>query len=443
MRALAIIKQTRPILRNWPAEAAGRKNMLLLIQLRWIAAAGQLLTILIVHYGMGIRLPLPAMMIVPVAATGLNIGSLAVLRQRQTVASAELFLALLFDVVALTIQLYLSGGATNPFIYLFLLQVVLGAILLDTLSAWAIVFITSVFAGWLATAYWPLVLPDRFIGALFELHIIGAWICFALIAVLIVFFVTRISRNLQARDAGLADMRQRAAEEDHIVRMGLLASGAAHELGTPLSSLAVILNDWKRMPEFAAQPGLIGEIEEMQVAVQRCKSILSGILLSSGEARGEAPTIISIRIFLDYIVKEWSVAHPGVSVDYDNIVDAEMEIVADPVLKQVIYNVLDNASEASPYWIGLSVDRSGDFLRLIVRDDGPGFAPEMLENLGKPYQSSKGKQGGGLGLFLVVNVMRKLGGDVTAENGIAGGAIVTLLFPLDTLGVRRKDSDGR
>ncbi|MGV3768530.1 MAG: ATP-binding protein [Sphingobium phenoxybenzoativorans] len=443
MRALKIISQTRPILRNWPAEAAGRKNMLLLIQLRWIAAAGQLFTILIVHYGMGIRLPLLVMMIVPVAATGLNLGSLAVLRRRQTVANAELFLALLFDVVALTIQLYLSGGATNPFIYLYLLQVVLGAILLDTLSAWAIVFATSVFAAILAKFYWPLVLPSALAESLFEMHIIGAWICFALIAVLLVVFVTRINRNLQARDARLADMRQRAAEEDHIVRMGLLASGAAHELGTPLSSLAVILNDWKRMPALAAQPGIIGEIEEMQVAVQRCKTILSGILLSSGEARGEAPTIISIRIFLDYIVKEWSVAHAGVEVDYDNSADAGLEIVADPVLKQVIYNVLDNASEASPDWISLSVDQQGNFLRLVVRDDGPGFASGMLENLGKPYQSSKGKQGGGLGLFLVLNVMRKLGGEVTAENGVMGGAIVTLLFPLDTLGVRRGDGDVR
>lgn len=443
MRALKIISQTRPILRNWPAEAAGRKNMLLLIQLRWIAAAGQLFTIMIVHYGMGIRLPLLAMMIVPVAATGLNIGSLAVLRSRQTVANAELLLALLFDVVALTIQLYLSGGATNPFIYLYLLQVVLGAILLDTLSAWAIVFVTSIFAAILAKFYWPLVLPSALAESLFDMHIIGAWICFALIAVLLVVFVARINRNLQARDARLADMRQRAAEEDHIVRMGLLASGAAHELGTPLSSLAVILNDWKRMPALAAQPGIIGEIEEMQVAVQRCKTILSGILLSSGEARGEAPTIISIRIFLDYIVKEWSVAHSGVEVDYDNSADAGLEIVADPVLKQVIYNVLDNASEASPDWISLSVDQQGHFLRLVVRDDGPGFAPGMLENLGKPYQSSKGKQGGGLGLFLVLNVMRKLGGEVTAENGITGGAIVTLLFPLDTLGVRRGDGDAR
>jgi two-component system sensor histidine kinase RegB len=443
MRALKIISQTRPILRNWPAEAAGRKNMLLLIQLRWIAAAGQLFTIMIVHYGMGIRLPLLAMMIVPVAATGLNIGSLAVLRRRQTVANAELLLALLFDVVALTIQLYLSGGATNPFIYLFLLQVVLGAILLDTLSAWAIVLVTSIFAAILAKFYWPLALPSSLAESLFEMHIIGAWICFALIAVLLVIFVTRINRNLQARDARLADMRQRAAEEDHIVRMGLLASGAAHELGTPLSSLAVILNDWKRMPAVVAQPGLIEEIGEMQVAVQRCKTILSGILLSSGEARGEAPTIISIRIFLDYIVKEWSVAHSAVEVEYDNGVDAGLEIIADPVLKQVIYNVLDNASEASPDWISLSVDQSGDFLRLIVRDDGPGFAPEMLENLGKPYQSSKGKQGGGLGLFLVLNVMRKLGGEVTAENGVMGGAIVTLLFPLDTLGVRREGGDVR
>src|SRR4029077_14698827 len=100
-------------------------------------------------------------------------------------------------------------------------------------------------------------------------YIQGLLLCFALNAALLVIFITRINRNLRARDARLADLRERASEEEHIVRMGLLASGAAHELGTPLSTLSVILGDWRRMPAIAADPQMLEEIEEMQAQVQR------------------------------------------------------------------------------------------------------------------------------------------------------------------------------
>ena len=116
----------------------------------------------------------------------------------------------------------------------------------------------------------------------------GLLLCFVLDAALLVVFIARISRNLRQRDAKLADLRQRAAEEEHIVRMGLLASGAAHELGTPLATLSVILGDWAHMAPFAAEPELREEIEEMQRQIERCKSIVSGILTAAGETRGEA-----------------------------------------------------------------------------------------------------------------------------------------------------------
>jgi two-component system sensor histidine kinase RegB len=96
----------------------------------------------------------------------------------------------------------------------------------------------------------------------------------------------------------------------------------------------------------------------------------------------------------------------------------------------MICNVLDNALEASPRWIGLTVTRLSDTLNLVVEDAGPGFAPDMLAQLGKPYRSSTGRPGGGLGLFLVMNVARTLGGSVTASNREAGGAVVTLSLPL-------------
>jgi two-component system sensor histidine kinase RegB len=258
----------------------------------------------------------------------------------------------------------------------------------------------------------------------------GVLICFALNAALLVVFITRISRTLRARDARLADLRQRASEEEHIVRMGLLASGAAHDLGTPLATLSVILGDWCHLPHFTSDPELLDEVNEMQAQVQRCKTILSGILLSAGKARGESSVETTVSTFLDDLAEEWRATRPVFEFDYENRFGRDLPMVSDSALKQAISNVLDNALEASPHWVRLEAAHVGDTLRITVIDDGPGFTPALLSDFGKPYASTKGRPEGGLGLFLVVSVARTLGGSVDVRNRPEGGAEVTLSLPL-------------
>ncbi|AWN49818.1 histidine kinase [Methylobacterium terrae] len=412
----------------------GRQNLLLLVQLRWIAVAGQVMTIAVAQAGLGIALPLWPMAMVLIGLVLLNVASVGRLARGGGVTEGVLFVALLLDVVALTVQLYLSGGATNPFTSLFLLQLTLAAVLLSSRATIALVALTTASLGLLLLAYRPLVLPGGE-DELFRLYLVGMLVGFVIDAALIAVFVTRISRNLRRQDARLADLRQRAAEEDHIVRMGLLASGAAHELGTPLSSLSVILGDWRRMPDLTASPEIAREIEEMQEAVGRCKAIVTGILLAAGAARGEAPHLTSVRTFVDELVGDWRRMRSCFCLQVRDEFGEDEEIVSDTALKQVLFNVLDNALDMSPSFVELHVRRDGDTLRLSVTDRGPGFAPEMLARLGQPYTSSKGRLGGGLGLFLVVNVVRKLGGTVEARNRSYGGAVVTISLPLSGLTV--------
>ena len=336
-------------------------------------------------------------------------------------------------------QLHLSGGATNPFVTLFLLQAVLAAVLLQTWSTWTIVAITGGCFIWLTTSYNEIGFstPE---GAsahsrLFDLHIYGMFVCFLLAAVLLVLFVTRINRNLRDQDLRLAELRQQSAEEGHIVRMGLLASGAAHELGTPLATLSVILNDWEHMPTLCADEELTMEIAEMQTQLNRCKTIVSGILRSSGEERSEYSERTSIVSFIDGVVDDWEDSRNPVRFEYTNRLHVDFTIASDVLLQQVLFNVLDNALEASPAWVGIDISRNVEMLSIAVRDAGPGFAPDMLAEFGKPYRSTKQKPGSGLGLFLVVNVLRKLGGQATAANVPNGGAIVELRLPIAALAV--------
>ncbi len=413
-------------------DLSGHENMLQLVQLRWLAVAGQLATILLTHFAFDIRLPMVPMLGVLAGLVVLNGVSLIVLRARRPITNVELFGALLLDVAALSVQLYLSGGATNPFVSLFLLQVVLGSVLLDRWSSWALVAATSVAFAILTAVYRPIALPSDLGVGLFALHVQGMWVCFALVAVLLVMFVTRINGNLRAQDRRLAEIRRQAVEEEHIVRIGMLASGAAHELGTPLSSLSVILGDWRRVPDIARDPDLARDVADMQAEVQRCKAIVTGILLASGDPRGEESAATTVRALFDRVIADWSAARDFAHLRYDDRFGEDVSIASDVVLQQAVYNLLDNAAEVSPGGIDIRLTRADDLLMLVVRDQGPGFAAEQLANLGQPYNSSKPELGRGLGLFLVGNVARKLGGTLTARN-TGSGAEVTLRLPLDAI----------
>lgn len=421
------------VARSLPRVAAGRENMLQLVQLRWLAVAGQLATILVTQFVFGIALPLWPMLAVLAGLVALNLASLALLRLERPIAEAALLGTLLLDVASLSAQLYLSGGATNPFVSLFLLQVVLGSVLLDRGSSWALVVVTSLAFALLTIRYRPIVLPPTLGRSLFALHVQGMWVCFALVAILLVLFVTRINGNLRAQDARLARVERQAVEEEHIVRIGMLASGAAHELGTPLSSLSVILGDWQHAGVAADHAELRRDIEDMQAEVQRCKAIVTGILMASGDPRGEASAATTVRRLLESIVGDWTTARDFAGLRYRDDFGDDVTIASDVVLQQAVFNLLDNAAEVSPDRIEIALARDGEALLLRVRDWGPGFAAEQLAGLGKPYNTSKAQLGRGLGLFLVGNVARKLGGQLTALNLPDGGAEVALRLPLSTL----------
>ena len=423
--------------------AAGyrHKNMLYLIRLRWIAIAGQISTIAVVSFILGIHLPLPQMLAVLACLVAFNIGSHLRWHENPIVTNREMFLALLVDVGSLTAQLYFSGGTTNPFAFLFLLQVILSAVLLDAWATWTIVAITCLCLAGLSLFSRPLQLLLEQSDAFPTLYVNGMLICFLLNAGLLVILITRITGNLRAGDAQLADLRQRAVEEEHIVRMGLLASGAAHELGTPMATMSVILGDWRRMPEFANNPLLQEDIAEMQTQLQRCKSIVTGILMSAGETRGESSAKTTIRKFLGDLVKEWRASRPVVGFSYEDHIPQDRPVVFDSALKQTICNLLDNALDASPQWLKLEARLEGNTLQLTVTDAGPGFSPTMLANFGKPYHSSKGRPGGGLGLFLVVNVVRTLGGSAAARNHPRGGAVVEIKLPLAAIALEDKKEE--
>lgn len=421
-------------------DPTGSRNLRLLVTLRWIAVGGQIASIGAVVLLFDVDLPWQPMAAVVAGLVLLNLLSLWRLRFRRPVAQAELLGALLIDVAALTFLLYLSGGASNPFAFLYLLQVALGAVMIDRRATLVLLAATvAAFVG-LTIFNVPLPLLERPVSSAVTFQTIGLVICFAINASLLVVFVTQVAGNIRDRDARLAALRQRAAEEDHIVRMGLLASGAAHELGTPLSTVSIILSDWKRMPAVKAEPSLIADVETIEAELKRCKDIVSGILLSAGEMRGESAEVTTLGAFFDGLAADWSERRPGTAFHYYRDAEGEVAMVLDSTLRQSIVNVLDNAYEVSPARIRFTVERESDVLKIETRDEGPGFDAGILEALGRPYQSTKDAPGRGLGLFFAMNALRKLGGRLEAANRPGGGAVVTLLLPLAPLLIEEEEA---
>jgi len=423
-----LLALTRPRVSGTASEDVGGENMRQLIQLRWIAVAGQVLAILVAHFALGVRLPLLPMLVVAAGLAGANLLFTLGLR-RVRIAGAEFLLALLIDMAALTAQLYLSGGADNPFVSLYLLQVALGAILLPPALVAPLVAACCVAYAYLSVRHLPLRVPGTLSSALPDLLLVGQVASFVMVAGLLVLFITRVSRNLRARDAYVAELAQRAAEEDGIVRMGLFASGAAHELSTPLSTLSVLVADWQRDRRIAADDGLREELAEARAEIERCKQIVSNILHSAGEARGEAMDSTDVAELLARIGADWREAHPVSSLAYANEGLQGARVAAEPALRQAIWSLLENAADVSPDALSLTAERAGREVAICVRDAGPGFREDQLAKVGKLYQSTKGP-GHGLGLFLAVNVARRLGGRLAAANLQPRGAEVRMVLPL-------------
>ncbi|UUR07950.1 ATP-binding protein [Sphingomonas glaciei] len=426
MPLLALTHQPSRLPGRSPQEAV-IENMRLLIQLRWIAVAGQLVAILVSHFLLDVALPLTAMLSVAGLLALGNVLFSVTLKERWVVPG-ELFLALLLDMAALTAQLYLSGGVRNPFVALYLLQIVLGAVLLPAGRAWLLVGVSIAAFALLSASHLPLKLPPLAAGD-FDLGLIGEEIAFVMVAVLLVLFTTRISRNLRARDAYVAELRQRAAEEDSIVRMGLFASGAAHELGTPLSSLSVLVGDWQRMADRSSDPNFREELADAHRAVERCREIVSDILDTSGLPRGEAMASLAAESLLEGLVADWKTLHEEVPLDASFGAVKGARIPGEPALRQALWSLLENAGEASPGGIVMRAEVTDDRLVVHILDDGPGFAPEQIAALGQALRSAKGA-GHGLGLFLAASVARRLGGSLDASNRAEGGASVRFALPL-------------
>ncbi|MGL4513403.1 MAG: ATP-binding protein [Lacipirellulaceae bacterium] len=423
-------------------------------KLRWVAALGQLVTIAVVAWPLGIsvpRGPLLALVAVTVASNAVFWWWSKGLRGATPPSRAEWQAVLgglmLLDLVMLTAILYLTGGTTNPFVLFYFVNLALSGVLLPAWWAWVLSMLAVIAFGYLSCSHEavPVLQDPARLRSLKELAAAGvgapiamwgAWVAFAGCAAVIVAFTTRLTAELRS-----SERRRRRAEEERaraakLEALGTLAAGAAHELATPLSTIAVATGEALRQLEGAgASLEALDDLRLVRSELTRCRTILDRMSVRSGQAPGERPETIRAAALVEEVLGELA-ARDRVRVEYESGAGRLEVLIPRVALSQALRGVVQNAIDAtaesaSTVPVEVRADPLASTLRLRVIDNGPGMPPAVLARASEPFYTTKPPgRGMGLGLYLARSVVERLGGSLRIESIPGSGTTVTIVLPL-------------
>jgi two-component system sensor histidine kinase RegB len=411
-------------------------NLRRLNGLRLIVLAAEILVVWLAMTRWMLPLPIRPLAGLFIAVAAASLLTAIRLRLAREISDSELFAQFTVEVLAFTALLYLSGGASNPFAPFYLLPLVLTAMALPVGYAWAMIALTVLSYSLLTRFYVPL--PEIHAGhgepRGAGLHDLGMWTGFVFSALLIGGFAVRMGRSVRERDRRIAELHEQRLQQEHLLALGTLATGAAHELGTPLATLAVVLKDTE-----AAEPLGSSRLTLLREQVARCKGILGSLTASTGVLRAESGQAIGLEHWLQGLCARWQRDRAGVQaeISFDGPRPAPC-LVVEQTLEHAIINVLNNAADASPQAVRVQVRWTAEDLMLEVCDRGSGLAPELQGRVGTPGLTTK-PDGLGLGLFLSLHTLRRFEGEVQLADREGGGTCCRVRLPLASLRI----DDGR
>lgn len=348
-------------------------------------------------------------------------------RRRQPVRDSELLLQLFVDVSVLSLVLYFTGGATNPFVSFYLPALAVAAAILPTSYALLLALYSLICYSLLTIFYRPLHVHDAMLGM--HYHLVGMWLNFLVSAVLITWFVTRMSATVRGHEAQLAQAREQHLLNERIVALGTQAASAAHEMGTPLSTIALIVGElYVDAGRNEALRPFRDDLTIIEEQIALCKAALDRMSMHVQPSTTEA--MISLSDWLRHFYDAWRLRHPSVMVSL-SLAETSFPVIQPQLLAQVVSTLLDNAAQAvgSVGVVELELRMHDASITICVRDDGPGIAPELLTRLGyEPVRSTTG--GKGIGLMLAFATARQLGARLALSSRSGQGTTALLTLPL-------------
>ncbi len=412
-----------------------RRNVRLdtLVRLRWLAIIGQTTAVLAVYYGLDFELPIYACLAAIALAAWLNVALRLRFHLTQRLEPDRAAWLLAFDIAELAVLLFLTGGLQNPFAFMFLGPVLLSATALPprftlTLGAFAVGCATV-----LVFVHYPLPWDSDDPLQLPPIYMMGVWLCILLAIGFIGVYAWQITEESRQLSDALAATELVLAREQHLSQLDGLAAAAAHELGTPLSTISVIARELERAIAPQAPHG--DDVRLLREQATRCRDILAKLTeLSAG---GEPFDRMPLTALIEEVVAPHRNFGVVIAVNTPGERSTEPVGARNPAILYGLGNLLENAVDFAANQVAVDVHWDELTVDVAISDDGSGFAPEILGRIGEPYVTSRHHQpddtseessGLGLGFFIAKTLLERSGATLSFQNRPAPerGAIVRL-----------------
>ena len=350
-------------------------------------------------------------------------------RFKITITNKEFFIHLLVDIIFFSILLYFSGGASNPFISYYLIPISIAAISLPRAYTASIALIALIGYSLLLNYHIPVmaIAPSHMGHTMAgnNLHVLGMWANFAISAAIISYFVSQIASELELQQKNIAEHREQQLENEQLLAIGTLAAGTAHELGTPLNTMRLLVD------EMQLHQTTNKDIDLLSQQIDQCKITLKQLQSTANESSANQYTNQTLHSYFDQLIERWQLMRPELNakVSYAQSDYPVPEIRFHPTIAQSILNLLNNAADASPSEVEVSISWSDTEVIIYIKDFGEGYQATTYSDL-KPFSTNKA-DGLGLGLFLSQNTVTRFGGSISLDKLPEGGTLTMLCLPLN------------
>ncbi len=336
----------------------------------------------------------------------------------------------ILDTVTLTVVLGLTGGPMNPFSLLYLVQIMLSAMILSKTWTWALGLLSTFSFGLLFWFYRPVpAFSPHHEETGLNLHLAGMWIAFAIAATLITFFIGKVAESVRNSEREALSLRDRLAKSERLASLVTLAAGAAHELGTPLGTIAVAAKELERVAARGGDAEILDDAKLIRAEVARCRLILERMSAEGAETPGEAPEPVAVDLVLSDVATRFD-RYPELHVPATT--PGVMAVLPRQATVQAVSALVKNALDANPNRnpVTLRVEVSQGRVRFVVEDQGAGMTPEVLKHIAEPFFTTKQPGAGmGLGTFLVRIFAEHLNGRLSFDSTLGKGSTAILELP--------------
>jgi len=420
-----------------------------LVFIRSLGIVGQVVAVLIVFFGLKYQMPIGQCLAVIAVAITFNTALLALYPSVHILSERDAAAHLAFDICQLSAMLALTGGIENPFAILYLAPVVIAASNLPLGATLSLAMLAFGSISFISIFHWPLPWDPEAPLLLPALYVTGNWISLSLGIGFSVIYAWRTADEARRMQAALAATQSALSREQRLSDLGALAAAAAHELGTPLGTIAVVARELERDMGPAAK--WVDDVRLLRSQAERCREILSQLSQQDTDEDN-----ISKRLPLVALLDEIAEPHRGFGIDIDVTASTPgaLSVLRAPEVIHGLGNLVENAVDFAATRVLIETRWDDQTVHIEITDDGSGFDPEILARLGEPYVTSRagtetarpsnlndtahaeGHAGLGLGFFIAKTLLERIGARMTFGNQLGSGARIQLIIPRESLETR-------